>query len=81
MDTERQKKFSFLDIEVIREQGKFSNTIYRKPTFSGVHSNFESFLPSLYKLGVVHLGLQMLLYLLGLENVPYRINFFEKDVS
>ena len=46
METERQNKFSFLDIEVIREQGKFSTTIYRKPTFSGVYSNFESFLPS-----------------------------------
>ena len=43
METERQNKFSFLDIEVIREQGKFSTTIYRKPTFSGVYSNFESF--------------------------------------
>ena len=28
METERQNKFSF---EIIREQGKFSTTIYRKP--------------------------------------------------
>ena len=49
METERQNKISFLDNEVIREQGKFSTTIYRKPTFSGVYSNFESFLPSVYK--------------------------------
>ena len=41
METERQNKFSFLDIEVIREQGKFSTTIYRKATFNGVYSNFE----------------------------------------
>ena len=44
METEIQNKFSFLDIEIIREQGKFSTTIYRKPTFSGVYSNFGSFL-------------------------------------
>ena len=54
METERQKKFSFLDIEVIREQGKFSTTIYRKPAFSGVYSNFESFLPSVYEFGLVY---------------------------
>ena len=54
MQTGRQNKFSFLDIEVIREQGKFSTTIYRKPTFSGVYCNFESFLPSVYKFGMVY---------------------------
>ena len=54
MEPERQNKFSFLHIEVIREQGKFSTTIYRKPTFNGVYSNFESFLPSVYKFGMVY---------------------------
>ena len=53
METERHK-FSFLDIEVICEQGKFSTTIYRKPTFSDVYSNFESFLPSVYKFSMVY---------------------------
>ena len=54
MGTERQNKLSFLNVEVIREQGKFSTTIYRKPTFSGVYSNFESFLPSASKFGMVY---------------------------
>ena len=40
--------------QVIREQGKFTTTVYRKPTFSGVYSNFESFLPSVYKFGMVY---------------------------
>ena len=40
METERQNKFSFLDIEVTHKQDKFSTTIYRKPTFTGVYSNF-----------------------------------------
>ena len=43
METERQNKFSLLDIEVIREQGKFSTTSYRKPTFSGVYSSVCKF--------------------------------------
>ena len=52
--TKRQKKFSFLDIEIIRKQGKYSATIYRKPTFSGVYSKFESFLPSVCKFSMVY---------------------------
>ena len=44
METEKENKLFFLDVKIIREQGKFSTTIYRKPTFSGVYSNFESFL-------------------------------------
>ena len=51
METERQNKFSFPDIEVFCKQGKFTTTIYRKPTFSGVYSNLQSFLPSVYKFG------------------------------
>ena len=54
METEKEYKLSFLDVEVIREQGKFTTTIYRKPTFSGVYSTFESFLHSVYKFGMVY---------------------------
>ena len=43
METEKENKLSFLDVEVILEKGKFTTTIYQKPTFSGVYSNFESF--------------------------------------
>ena len=45
VETEKENKFAFLDVEFIREQGKFTTKIYRKPSFSGVYSNFESFLP------------------------------------
>ena len=40
MEAEKENKLSFLDVEVIREQGKFTTTIYRKPFFSGVYSIF-----------------------------------------
>ena len=36
MKTEEESKLSFLDVGIRREQGKFTLTIYRKPTFSGV---------------------------------------------
>ena len=54
METEKENKLFFLDVEVIREQGKFTTTVYRKPIFSGLYSNFENFLPSVYKFGMVY---------------------------
>ena len=53
METEKENIFSFDDVEVIREKGKIKTTIYRKPTFRGVYNNFESFIPSVYKFGMV----------------------------
>ena len=54
MRTEKENKLSFLDVEIMRQKGKFTTTIYRKPTFGGVYSNFESFLPSVYKFGMIY---------------------------
>ena len=53
-ETEKENKLSFLDVAVIREQGKFTTTVYQKPTFSGVYSNFKIFLPSVCKFGMVY---------------------------
>ena len=55
MEIEKENKLPLLDVEIIREQGKFTTSIYRNLTFSGVYSNFESFLPSVYKLGMVYI--------------------------
>ena len=49
-----QEKNSFLDIEVSREKGKFVATVYKKPIFSDVYTNFKSFLPTIYKFGMVY---------------------------
>ena len=46
-------KFSFLDISISRENNKFVTDVFRKETFSGVYTNFSSFLPDNYKLGLV----------------------------
>ena len=47
-------KLSFLDEEVSRQQGKFVTTVYKKPTFSGVYTHFDSFLPTVYKVGTIY---------------------------
>ena len=51
-------KSPFLDVDVSRLQGdvsqRISTTVYRKPTFSGVYSHFDSFLPTDYKVGMIY---------------------------
>ena len=44
---------SFSGVNVIREKGKFITSVYRKPTFSGVYTHFDSFLPDTYKIAMI----------------------------
>ena len=53
-EQEKNGKLSFLHVEVSRGKGKFVTTVYRKPTFSGVYTHFESFLPTVYTFGMVY---------------------------
>ena len=43
----------FLDVNVYRDADKFASTVHRKVTFSGVYTNFDSFMPDTYKRGLV----------------------------
>ena len=43
----------FLDIKVIRFGDEFATSVYRKPTFSGVYTNYSSSLPEIYKSGLI----------------------------
>ena len=54
IEREKQKRMSFLDIANICEDKTFTTSVYRKPTFSGVYTHFDSFLPSTYKFGTVY---------------------------
>ena len=53
-EQEKDGKLSFLEVEVSRQEGHFVTTVYRKPTFSGVYTHFESFLPTIYKFGMIY---------------------------
>ena len=52
--SEKQSRMSFLDVQIIHEDKRFSTSVYRKPIFSGVYTHFVSFLPSTYKFGTVY---------------------------
>ena len=43
----------FLDVDVFRDCDRFSTSVHRKDTFSGVFTNFRSFLPEVYKKGLL----------------------------
>ena len=45
--------FRFLDVLVSRNKEGFTTTVYHKPTFSGVYSNFNSFIANEYKQGLI----------------------------
>ena len=50
---EESDSLSFLNIKIFLDGGKFQTSVYRKSTFSDVLTNFESFLPILYKYNLV----------------------------
>ena len=40
-------------LNIFRENEKFATNVYRKKTFSGLYTNFKSFIPETYKIGLV----------------------------
>ena len=53
LEKENDGRLSFLDINIFREKGKFVTNVYREKTFSGVYTNFNSFIPETYKTGLI----------------------------
>ena len=53
-EAEKNGKLRFLDVNIFREKGNFVTSVYRKDTFSGVYTNFISFIPLEYKFGLVY---------------------------
>ena len=52
-EIEEEGKLPFLDMLINRNDGVIKTSVYRKPTFTGVYTHFHSFLPSMYKLGLL----------------------------
>ena len=43
MDSEEEGQLPFLEVLVMKEAGKFATTIYRKPTFTGLYTRWDSY--------------------------------------
>ena len=52
-EKEKNNCFNFLDVKVIREDNVFTTSVYRKPSFSGVYTHFDSYMPLSYKFSLV----------------------------
>ena len=52
-EMEQNGSLSFIDIKISREKTRFVTSVYRKPTFSGVFTNSESFISKCYKRSLI----------------------------
>ena len=57
-ETENENSISFLYIRLTRDNNKFMTSVYRKLTFSGVFTNFGSFIPKSYKYNLLFMLLR-----------------------
>ena len=53
-ETEDSNNFSSLDVKITRQNKRFFTSIFRKATFSGVFTNYDSFISDTSKIGLVH---------------------------
>ena len=52
-EVEENNSLAFLDVLVIHDRNGFATNLYRKKTFTGLYTNFESLSPSKYKVNLV----------------------------
>ena len=50
---EKEKGGCLPFLDIFRENEKSATNVYRKKTFSGVYTNFKSFIPETYKIGLI----------------------------
>ena len=67
---EHNNSFAFIVVKICQENNKVTTSVYRKPTFCGVFTNFKSFIPTVYKFGLV--------YIVALILLPLMKNFIMK---
>ena len=52
-EKEQNNSIPFWDVLITRTSNSFNTSVYHKPTFSGVYSNFNSFISEEYKVGFI----------------------------
>ena len=53
MENESDGKLPFMDVLVKRSDGKITRSMYRKPTFTGLHTRWDSFAPTAQKIALM----------------------------
>ena len=52
-ELEKDGTLPFLDVKVTRNEAKAETSVYRKPTFTGLGTNYNSFIPRLFKINAI----------------------------
>ena len=91
-EIESNRSLPFFDINITLHNGTFTPSVYRKPTLTGLFTNFHTFIPFTYKQGLIlsllrrcssyqnfHQELQMLKNIFKLSSFPTHL--FDKCVS
>ena len=52
-EADNDNSFSFLDIKITRHKQQFKTSVYRKPTFNGVFTHYESYFDQTYKKSLI----------------------------
>ena len=60
---EENDSFSFLDVKITRRNNQLVTSVFCKATFSGVFTNFKSFMPVTCKFGLVYTLLHCSLFI------------------
>ena len=47
-EVEKSNNFNVKILKICRENNIFTNTVFRKPAFAGLFTNFDSFIPMSY---------------------------------
>ena len=75
-EIENENSISFLDIKIRRDNNIFTTSVYYKPTFSGVCTNFGSFIPKSYKYNLLFTLLHV-----ALDVCSHFVKFFIRKLS
>ena len=54
-ETEKDNSFSFLDVNISGKKDKFTTSVFWKDVFSGVYTNFSSFVALEHKFGIMYI--------------------------
>ena len=73
---------SFLDVKICLKYGKFVTSIFRKPIFSGVFTNYEILIPTYQKRGRSHKLLHRNFSICcDFETFPFEIDHLKKTIK
>ena len=78
VEHENIDSLSFLDVKICHKNSKYVTSVYGKPTFSGVFTSYESFIPMYQERGLLHMLLHRIFSICcDFKTISFRSRSFE----